>query len=158
MRAVGEGDALHGLWFVGQQHYPAAIETLSEASEDAPFVAATREWLTAYFAGERPTFAGHLVMEGGVFYRAVWDELLAVPYGHTLSYAVLAQQVALRLGKSTPAVRATASAVGHNPLSLLVPCHRIIGSDGRLHGYAGGLERKAALLRLEGSWRPDEGR
>lgn len=151
MKAVGEGDALHGLWFVGQKHYPAEIDALEQAADAAPFVVATREWLAAYFAGDRPTFAGRLVMAGGAFYRAVWDELLTVSYGHTLSYAALAQQVAQRLGRLTPAVRATASAVGHNPFTIIVPCHRIVGSDGRLHGYAGGVERKVALLRLEGT-------
>ena len=102
----------------------------------------TKAWLDLYFAGERPLFLPPLQPDGTVFQLRVWDALTSVPYGETLTYGALASA----LGSSP---RAVGQAVGKNPISLLIPCHRVVGADGSLTGYAGGADRKAYLLRLE---------
>ena len=138
----GDGDALTGLWFDGQKHF---AETLSSSHEER-FLPVFRDaalWLDIYFSGKKPSFTPALNPRGTAFRRAVWDILLAIPYGHTASYG----QVALTLGSSSP--RAVGNAVGHNPISLIIPCHRVVGSGGKLTGYAGGTDRKARLLEME---------
>lgn len=142
---AGEGEALIGLWFDGQAHFAEALGPECEEKPLPVFDEAER-WLRSYFSGEIPSFTPKLSLRGTAFRRAVWERLLRIPYGEALSYGALAAELDLPRG----AVRAVASAVAHNPVSLIVPCHRVLGADGRLHGYAGGLERKAALLRLEG--------
>ena len=144
---VSEGEALCGLYFEGQRYYPAALEA-EERAELAVFEKA-RAWLRRYFAGERPEIDFPLRPDGTEFRRAVWERLRAVPFGETVSYGELAAELAAQRGKPCSA-RAVGGAVGRNPISILVPCHRVVGADGSLTGYAGGLARKRALLRLEG--------
>ena len=136
-----------GLWFDGQAHFG---ETLAAQACEKPlpvFRTAAR-WLDLYFSGRVPDFTPPLRPRGTAFRRAVWALLLTVPYGATVSYGGLAGQLAC--GRSRMSAQAVGGAVGHNPIALIIPCHRVIGADGRLTGYAGGLERKQALLRLEG--------
>lgn len=140
-----EPDALLGLYFDGQKHQPA---WLAVASVDAqqPVAQATARWLQAYFDGQSPLPAPPLRLQGTPFQQAVWRALRDIPLGQTCTYAQIAQAAG-----APRAVRAVGAAIGRNPVSLLVPCHRVVGRDGSLTGYAGGLERKAALLRLEGA-------
>ena len=146
MLATAERDALTGLYFIDQRYYPQRSEGWCENAEAQPF-AALREQLTGYFAGERRTFELPLDPDGGrgtPFQRSVWDAIYAVPLGSTITYSALA----IACGHK-PAVRAAGAATGRNPISVIIPCHRIVGSDGSLTGYAGGLERKRTLLAFE---------
>lgn len=137
------GAALCGVWFADQRHFPPAPQW-QEVTHDALLEQAAQQ-IDAYLAGQRTAFTLPMSLHlGTAFQQTVWQALLGIACGQTLSYAALAQ----RLGKPR-AVRAVAAAVGRNPLSIIVPCHRVLGSDGSLTGYAGGLERKAALLQLE---------
>ncbi len=138
-----DGAGLTGLWFEGQAHYACGLSPAWEEGQH-PLLEAAQRWLELYFAGEKPDFLPPLVPRGSAFQQAVWRELLTVPYGETLTYGALSK----RLG--CPSARAVGGAVGRNPISLLIPCHRVLGAGGRLTGYAGGLWRKEALLRLEG--------
>lgn len=136
---------LAGLWFLGQRHGPTAAPGLEVA--DHPVLQETVRQLSAYFAGERGAFALPIDFAWGTpFQRSVWQALLAIPAGETTSYAALGR----RVGRPS-AARAIGAAVGRNPVSIVVPCHRVLGTAGALTGYAGGIERKAALLRLEGA-------
>ena len=143
---------LAGLWFEGQRHLPAQL--LAESTHpgvwptDAkhPVLKQAMRQLTDYFTGKRTQFDLPLDLTGGTaFQQAVWQALLAIPLGTTASYG----QISSRIGKPS-AVRAVGAAVGRNPVSIIVPCHRVMGADGSLTGYAGGLDRKTALLALEG--------
>ena len=147
---VSYGEALCGLYFVGQRHFPAALE--AEERADLAVFAQTRAWLEAYFAGEDPGRTPPLRLEGTAFQRVVWTLLREIPFGLTVSYGELTKRLAAREGRSCSA-RAVGAAVGRNPVSILVPCHRVLGADGSLTGYAGGLWRKEKLLELERSAR-----
>jgi methylated-DNA-[protein]-cysteine S-methyltransferase len=136
---------LAGVWFEGQRHGPDATGWPEDA--DDPVLVEAVAQLRAYLAGERNTFDLPLDLQAGTpFQQSVWKALLAIPTGGTTSYGELAR----RLGRAS-AARAIGAAVGRNPLSVVVPCHRVLGTGGGLTGYAGGLERKTALLRLEGA-------
>ncbi|MGE5170937.1 MAG: methylated-DNA--[protein]-cysteine S-methyltransferase [Rudaea sp.] len=141
--ADARGDALQGVYFVPQKHFPADAATWREAKH-APLLEAVEAQLREYFTGERTTFDLPLAPAGTPFQRRVWQAISEVPFGATLSYAALAQRIGM-----PSAVRAAAAATGRNPLTIVIPCHRIVGSDGRMTGYAGGVERKRALLGLE---------
>ena len=135
---VFDGEALAGLCFEGQKHAPARSDAPSESAACSDVC----RWLTAYFAGEQPKHLPKLSLSGTPFQLRVWDALLRIPYGETVTYAALAKAL-----HTSP--RAIGTAVGRNPVSLIVPCHRVVGKDGALTGYAGGLERKAWLLQHE---------
>lgn len=158
-----DGDALTGLRFVGQKHYvpprtgSGRTESNSGRSEtrpasgraETPILKEACAWLDLYFHGVAPDFTPRLNLRGTDFQKAVWDVLLSVPYGHTASYGEIAAAVSERQGRRTSA-RAVGAAVGRNPVALIVPCHRIIGADGTLTGYAAGLDKKSRLLEWEG--------
>lgn len=137
---------LAGAWFDKQKHHPVDID--APERRDDPLLAATAEQLRAYFAGESSEFDVALDLQGTAFQRAVWAELLRIDPGATCSYG----DIARRLGVPA-ASRAVGAAVGSNPVSIIVPCHRVVGSSGALTGYAGGIDRKTALLRLEAEQR-----
>ena len=138
---AGEGDALVGLWLEGQKLFASTLGT--NATEGwLPVFEETCHWLDIFFSGTEPGFTPRLDLRGTTFRQAVWKELLTIPYGETISYGELARRVG-----SSP--RAIGGAVGHNPVSVIVPCHRVIGADTRLTGYSGGLDLKARLLQLE---------
>ena len=141
---ASDGQALTGLWFEGQRHFAAGLDGEHEEKALPVFDEAAR-WLDAYFGGREPGFTPPLRPRGTAFRRAVWEQLLTVPCGETVSYG----QLAARLGLPRAAARAVGGAVGRNPVSLIIPCHRVVGADGSLTGYAGGLERKRRLLALE---------
>ena len=143
MRAAAENDALTGLWFIGQKYYPGQTAGWTESREH-PALESLRVWLVDYFAGKRPEPDAQIAPSGTGFQKSVWDMLTQIPYGQTTTYG----EIARRLGCKS--ARAVGSAVGHNPISILIPCHRVIGSNGSITGYAGGIDKKRALLRLEG--------
>ena len=146
---AGEDGALTGLWFDGQKYFGAGLPDGTPEGEP-PVFRQVRAWLDRYFRGEDPGPAPPLAPAGTVFQRAVWEVLREIPYGRTATYGQVAQAAGRGLGRNT-SPRAAGSAVGRNPISLLIPCHRVVGAGGSLTGYAGGLERKEALLKLEGA-------
>jgi methylated-DNA-[protein]-cysteine S-methyltransferase len=146
MRASACGDALTGLWFCGQRFFPQNTSAWT-TEPNIPAFYSLRQWLDDYFAGRRPVFAAPLAPQGSAFRQAVWKLLLEILYGQTATYGELARKIAR--GKNACA-QAVGGAVGHNPISLIIPCHRVIGASGDLTGYGGGIDRKKALLELEG--------
>lgn len=135
-------EAVIGLWMEGQKYFGRTLPHEPQWKA-APALAKASAWLDSYFAGVRPDFLPPLAPKGTPFQQAVWKELLAIPYGELMTYGEIAK-------KLSSAARAVGGAVGHNPVSILIPCHRVVGGDGSLTGYAGGLERKIQLLTLEG--------
>jgi methylated-DNA-[protein]-cysteine S-methyltransferase len=142
LAAAGE-TGLAGVWFTGQKYPPALASDWEEAPRD-PLLHRVQVQLDEYFRGARTRFGLPLAPHGTSFQRRVWAAIAEVPYGRTVTYAALARAAASPRG-----VRATGAATGRNPLSIVVPCHRIVGAHGALTGYAGGIERKRALLELE---------
>ena len=147
---ASDGSAITGLWFVCQKYYAS---TLSVPHEERmlPVFECADHWLSIYFSGQAPGFTPPLRPSGTPFQKEVWEALLTIPFGCTMSYAQVAELVAARRGIPHMSLQAVGNAIGHNPISLIIPCHRVVGSDGGLTGYAGGLERKSWLLQLEGS-------
>jgi methylated-DNA-[protein]-cysteine S-methyltransferase len=143
--ATAAGDALTGMYFIGGRHAPVISKDWIEDAAHGPLRACAQQ-LREYFLGERREFGLPLAPQGSPFQMQVWKAIAAIPYGKTLSYA----ELAARAG-SPGSARAAGAATGRNPLSIIVPCHRVVGSAGSLTGYAGGLERKERLLRLEGA-------
>ena len=137
---AADGDALIGLWFSGQAHFGAGLRDAADG--DCAVLREAKEWLDAYFAGKAPESTPKLAPRGTAFQQKVWAELLRIPRGETVTYGELAE----RLGSHA---RAVGGAVGRNPISILIPCHRVVGKYGSLTGYAGGTERKKALLQIE---------
>lgn len=145
---AGDGTALTGLWFEGQKWFEAGLTDGAERAE-LPVFGQTKKWLDIYFCGGEPAFKPAVALRGSEFQIAVWNVLRAIPYGKTVTYGEIAKNLTAVTGRKTSA-RAVGSAVGRNPVSIIVPCHRVLGADGSLTGYAGGVERKRELLRLEG--------
>ena len=148
MTMASDGEALTGLWFDGQRFF---AETLSaEHQEKAlPVFHETVCWLEDYFSGRVPDFTPAMRMRTTAFRKAVWEMLLHIPYGRTVTYGEIAGRMAGRTGRKQLSAQAVGGAVGHNAISLIIPCHRVLGADGSLTGYAGGTEKKALLLQLE---------
>jgi methylated-DNA-[protein]-cysteine S-methyltransferase len=140
-----EDDAITGVFFGGQKYFPGADAALAAQAASCRMLYQARDQLDEYFAGERQGFTLRLWMRGNAFQRDVWEQLVQIPYGETASYGAIAR----RLGLPLSAARAVGAANGRNPMSIVVPCHRVISSAGDLTGYAGGLHRKQALLTLE---------
>ncbi len=150
MTASAEGDALTGLWFIGGKYCPSDAGTQGN-EPDRPVFMKLREWLDHYFAGGRNIPLPPLQLEGTPFQRTVWDILLEIPYGQVTTYGKIAKRIAAARGLRAMSAQAVGGAVGRNPISILVPCHRVIGANGSLTGFGGGLERKKALLHIEGA-------
>ena len=140
---------LTGLWFEGEKFYALSLDPEHEERE-TPIFAITRRWLDIYFSGHEPDFMPPVHMIGSEFRRCVWELLLRIPYGTTVTYGDLARQVARRRGLRRMSAQAVGGAVGHNEISIIVPCHRVVGTNGSLTGYAGGVDKKRRLLELEG--------
>jgi methylated-DNA-[protein]-cysteine S-methyltransferase len=143
-----EGDSLTGLFFVGQKHFPAGLPepTLSDGGPASRVIREAREQVDDYFAGERRVFSLKLRLDGTTFQQRVWSALQEIAFGDAWTYGDLARRLGLPAGSS----RAVGGANGRNPVAIIVPCHRVIGGNGELTGYAGGVERKQHLLTLEG--------
>ena len=148
MIAVVEQNSLRGLWFVGQKYAPDDILNWKQ-NEDHPLLTSLRCQLASYFAGQLSAFDVPLDPRGTPFQMAVWALLGTVPTGKLTTYGALARQMATQREGQIPSAQAVGGAVGHNPISIIIPCHRVVGADGSLTGSAGGLDRKAALLALE---------
>lgn len=143
-----EDDTIIGLWFDGQKYDRANIQGEFSASIST-MARKTIEWLDEYFLGENPEMTLKISPRGTIFQQTVWECLLKVPYGETRTYSDIKELVCRKLGKISISNQAIGTAVGHNPISIIIPCHRVIGKDGSLHGYAGGIERKQWLLQHE---------
>lgn len=148
---AGTDNALVGLWIEGQKYFSDTLTKTPKQQDNLPVFQKTKAWLDRYFAGERPEPAElSLAPDGGGFRRIVWKLLLEIPYGQTTTYGELAKKVAVLTKKEHMSAQAVGGAVGHNPISIIIPCHRVIGADGSLTGYAGGIELKRQLLLHEG--------
>ena len=146
MLLISDGEALTGLYFIGQRHFPG-----TEGCEMAELeiFCRTCKWLDGYFAGKIPGAIPKIRPAGSEFQMKIWNELLKIPYGSTVTYGELARTVAGLSGRERMSAQAVGNAVSRNPISVIIPCHRVLGADGSLTGYAGGVERKRALLTLE---------
>lgn len=148
---ASDGEALTGLWFDGQKYFADTLGSQHEDCVSLSVLSETRRWLDIYFSGNIPQFTPFLRFDSTEFRRRVWDILLTIPYGFTLTYGEIARRMAKQMGIANMSSQAVGGAVGHNPISIIVPCHRVLGADGSLIGYAGGMKRKQALLQLEKS-------
>ena len=156
---ASDGEAITGLWFLGAKYFARGLDPAAQ-ERDLPVFQSAKAWLDAYFAGREPGALPPLRPAGTAFQRQVWDLLLQIPYGATTTYGALARRLAERRGRVS--AQAVGGAVGHNPISIVIPCHRVVGSDGSLTGYAGGLDKKIWLLEHEGMdmtrvYRPKKG-
>ena len=143
---VSDGEAIIGLWIEGQKYFAAGIPTNLPVRDDLPVFMQARDWLDRYFAGERPAASElPLAPQGSAFRQSVWRILCEIPYGQTVTYGEIAKRLGVR------SAQAVGGAVGHNPISIIIPCHRVLGSDGSLTGYAGGAQKKIWLLAHEGA-------
>lgn len=143
MTMASDGQGLAALWFDGTREEAHFADRKPE-TKALPVFEETRRWLDLYFAGEKPDFIPPLAPKGTLFQQRVWDILLAIPYGKTVSYGDVARRIS-----PTMSAQAVGGAVGRNPIGIIIPCHRVIGTDGSLTGYGGGLERKRWMLEME---------
>lgn len=139
---------LVGLWFEGQKYSANGLEKTHEEKE-IPLFAKVKRWLDVYFSGQAPQFTVPLHFIGSDFQKEVWELLCTIPYGQTTTYGAIAKQLAAKRGLPQMSAQAVGGAVGHNKISIIVPCHRVVGKNSSLTGYAGGIDKKAELLRLE---------
>ena len=139
---------LSGLWFDGAKYFADNLPSEHEERE-TPILSDAKRWLDIYFAGQEPDFMPPLHPTGSEFRMAVWEMLLNIPYGKTTTYGEIARQLALKQGRPQISAQAVGSAVGHNGISIIIPCHRVVGANGSLTGYAGGIDKKVKLLELE---------
>ena len=139
---------LTGLWFDGQKYFARGLPG-ERTEQETPVLAEARRWLDIYFTGKEPDFTPPLHPIGSVFRKAVWEILLQIPYGQTTTYGEIARQLAERQGLARMSAQAVGGAVGHNEIGIIIPCHRVVGTNGSLTGYAGGIAKKEKLLELE---------
>ncbi|MGI6563073.1 MAG: methylated-DNA--[protein]-cysteine S-methyltransferase [Clostridia bacterium] len=144
-------ECLIGLWVKGQKYYGGTIKEEFIRNDEIPLFHKTKDWLDRYFKGERPDPSEiPLAPEGSKFRQEVWKLLREIPYGSVTTYGDIAKKVATNMGRKSMSGQAIGGAVGHNPISIIIPCHRVVGSDGSLTGFASGIENKIKLLKLEG--------
>ena len=149
---ASDGENIVGLWLDGQKYHSATISGDVTEKDDLPVFAKAKKWLDKYFAGEKPALSElPLAPQGGDFRTAVWDILCEIPYGASITYGEIANLVAVKTGRKAMSAQAVGGAVGHNPISIIIPCHRVVGANGSLTGYAGGIGKKIALLKHEGA-------
>lgn len=146
--AASDGSALTGLWFDGQRYF---ADTLSDKYEEKnlPVFEQTDRWLDIYFSGKAPDFTPPLLIKTTEFRRAVWEILMTIPFGQTMTYGEISEKISSQRGIAKMSAQAVGGAVGHNSISLIIPCHRVVGKNGSLTGYAGGIDKKLKLLELE---------
>ena len=145
---ASDGKSLIGLWFDGQKYFADTLDSDSEEKR-LPVFEQTDRWLDIYFSGRKPDFTPPLSMKTTAFRKAVWKIMLKIPYGHTMTYGEIADKIAKQQGRAWMSAQAVGGAVAHNPVSLIIPCHRVVGTNGSLTGYAGGIDKKVKLLTLE---------
>ena len=139
---------LTGLWFDGQKFFARDLPA-ERVEQNTPTLSEVKRWLDIYFTGKEPDFMPPLHPIGSAFRRSVWDILLRIPYGQTSTYGEIARQLAEKQGHPRIAAQAVGGAVGHNKISIIIPCHRVVGTNGSLTGYAGGIDKKVKLLEWE---------
>lgn len=148
---ASDGENLAGLWIQGQKYFGDTIPDTMTKKDDLPLFYAAKDWLDRYFSGEKPEISElPLRPIGGAFRQSVWRILCQIPYGEVTTYGAIAKKIAEQSGRKTMSSQAVGCAVGHNPISIIIPCHRVVGSGGSLTGYAGGIAKKIKLLELEG--------
>lgn len=141
---------LCGLWIEGQKYYPSSLPLINTMNTASPVLLQAKLWLDDYFSGKEPAAENlPLLLEGTEFQQAVWRLLMAIPYGKTVTYGSLAKEIVREVGAAHMSSQAVGGAVGSNPISIIVPCHRVVGAKGQLTGYAGGIECKRWLLLHE---------
>lgn len=145
---ASNGKALTGLWFDGQKYFGASLSKEYEERE-LPVFEQTDRWLDIYFSGKEPDFTPPIEMETTPFRKAVWRIMLEIPFGRTMTYGEIADKIARQKGLPSMSAQAVGGAVAHNAISLIIPCHRVVGTDGSLTGYAGGVQKKKWLLEME---------
>lgn len=147
---VSDGDNLVGLYMENQKYYLNGIKQELTSKDNLQVFENTKKWLDRYFAKENPSIKEiPLAPIGGEFRQKVWKILCEIPYGKTTTYGEIAKRIAKEMDKEKMSAQAVGNAVGHNPISIIIPCHRVVGKDGSLTGYAGGIEKKRILLELE---------
>lgn len=150
---ASDGEHLTGLWFCGQKYYGLTLSKQTEEQENLPIFEVTRNWLDRYFSGKQPAISELPLMPTGTeFRKKVWQLLCEIPYGEVTTYKEIAQKIAAQQHRDSMSAQAVGGAVGHNPISIIIPCHRVIGSDGSLTGYAGGITKKKKLVELENKY------
>lgn len=148
---ASDGNAVVGLWLNGQKYFLDTLSELPTRNDALDIFDKTRQWLDLYFAGKHPDIRRLLLKPiGESFRQAVWKCLCDIPYGEVTTYGAIAKKVAVELGRERMSAQAVGGAVGHNPISIIIPCHRVVGAYGSLGGYAGGIDKKIKLLTLEG--------
>lgn len=145
---ASDGNALMGLWFDGQK-YDRDVLLLEAEEKELPIFSETCKWLDIYFSGRKPDFIPPILMRTTNFRQKVWKILLTIPYGKTMTYGDIAKKMAVQYGIQKMSAQAVGGAVGHNSISIIIPCHRVVGANGSLTGYAGGIDKKIKLLSLE---------
>lgn len=149
---ASDGHSITGLWMEGQRHFGRTLSADTHPGDARPEILTTKYYLDQYFAGKsEPVTRISLAPGGTEFQKLIWNLLLQIPYGKTFTYAELASLAAAHMGKTSMSAQAVGNAVGRNPISILIPCHRVIGAGGSTTGYSGGLDRKQFLLQLESS-------
>lgn len=146
---ASDGQSLTGLWLDRQKYFAATLDKDS-VEEELPIFDTAKKWLNQYFRGQEPDFHLPLAPPGSEFRQAVWQILRAIPYGQVITYGDIAKELERQGNRGTVSARPVGGAVGHNPISILIPCHRVVGANGSLTGYAGGIANKIQLLKLEG--------
>ena len=146
---AADEEGMTGVWFEAQKYFAAKLPPENEEGT-MPVLGDACRWLDVYFSGREPDFTPKLHLIGSDFRQAVWALLLQIPYGKTTTYGALANQLAEKHGQRQMSAQTVGGAVGHNAISIIIPCHRVVGADGSLTGYAGGLDTKARLLAGEG--------
>ena len=150
MTLASDGESLAGLWFEGQKYYGGTIKDEMKQKDDLPVFTAAKNWLDRYFGGKKPKISElSLAPTGGEFRRGVWEILCEIPYGECVTYGDIAKKMADKMNKPSMSAQAVGGAVGHNPISVIIPCHRVIGANGSMTGYAGGVDKKVKLLKHE---------
>lgn len=148
---ASDGQSIIGLWIEGQKYFGSALVEEMTEKDGLPVFDEVRDWLNRYFAGEKPNILEvPLRPNGSDFRQNVWKILCEIPYGEVITYGEIAKKMAVKMGRSRMSGQAVGGAVGHNPISIIIPCHRVVGASGSLTGYAGGIGAKVKLLEHEG--------
>ncbi|GHT37637.1 methylated-DNA--protein-cysteine methyltransferase [Bacteroidia bacterium] len=144
-----DGSTISGLWMEGQKYFARTLEK-NAVEQNLPLFESVRKWLDCYFSGKEPDFMPPLKPKGSPFQQSIWNILCEIPYCKTVSYGEIAKRYNAQNKEKHTSARAVGGAVGHNPISILIPCHRVVGANGNLTGYAGGIDKKTLLLQIEG--------
>ncbi|MDO4545774.1 MAG: methylated-DNA--[protein]-cysteine S-methyltransferase [Bacillota bacterium] len=149
---AADDTGLTGLWFEGQKYFALYLDE-NHMEKELPVLTQTKKWLDVYFSGKEPDFKVPLHFTGTDFQNDVWEILYSIPYGQTTTYGEIAKKLAAKRGLKRMSAQAVGGAVGRNEISVIVPCHRVVGTNGSLTGYAGGIDKKIALLKLENAFK-----